>query len=60
MKEQDGPQDELIVWDMYFAAICSMAVHPGYNRPDTEPLNIQQCGVIADAMLAERNKRWQQ
>lgn len=45
------------VWDIYFSGLVSMAVHPGYNREGTKPLTLKDCGIIADEMIKERNKR---
>jgi hypothetical protein len=45
------------VWDLYFSALCSWLLHPGYNREGTERPTIVDCADIADAMLEVRNAR---
>ncbi len=44
-------------WDLYFASIAAMSLHPGYNRGNVEKLDIKDCAKIADEMLKEREKR---
>jgi len=45
------------VWDLYFAAIVGMAIHPGFNRDNATKLSISECANLADDMLKEREKR---
>lgn len=45
----------LQAFDMYFAAIVSMSVHPGFNKPDTPRISIQDAADLALEMLYYRN-----
>jgi hypothetical protein len=45
------------VWDLYFSALCSWVLHPGYLREGAVRPSIEQCAEIADAMLKVRNER---
>lgn len=49
----------MTIWDLFFMQICSWRLHPGYLKPGVEPPSLEECAELADAMLAERNRRWQ-
>lgn len=42
------------VWDMYFAGLVSIAMHPGYLRPGTARLSLEDCAELADEMVELR------
>ena len=46
-----------VVWDMYFASICSLRFHPR-NRVDDPAAEVSKAADIADLMMKEREKRW--
>lgn len=45
------------VWDLYFAGLVSMSVHPGHLKEDGPGLSLKRCAEIADCMIAIRNAR---
>lgn len=47
-------QDERIAFDMYFASICSMQVHPGAGTKEHQKLTLEECRDMALAMLKIR------
>ncbi len=44
-------------WDYYFGAICSIRFHPK-NDVNNIPEELEWCGLVADQMMKERDKRW--
>ena len=50
---------EMTVWDLYFAGLVAMTLHPGFNREGTVKPTIEDCAETADQMITERNKRCQ-
>jgi hypothetical protein len=48
-----------LAWDAYFAGVMSISLHPGAAR-DGPMRTVTDCACIADAMLAERDRRFAQ
>ncbi len=48
--------DEKMAWDIYYAAIVSMTLHPGYTREGTAKPSLENCAELADQMLKYRPK----
>lgn len=44
-------------WDMYFASLASMNLHPGMKRDGAEPRTWEECAQIADQMVRARDER---
>jgi hypothetical protein len=49
-------------WDCYFSGVASISLHPGAGKDKGAGLapirTIQECALIADEMLKERDKRF--
>lgn len=48
--------EERIAFDMYFASICSMQVHPGAGTKEHQKLSLAECRDMALAMLNIRRE----
>ena len=53
--DNDNPRQ--LAWDVYFATVMGMSLHPGTTRDKTIPRSVQDCAAIADEMIKERDKR---
>ena len=46
--------NEQIAFDMYFASICSMQVHPGAGTKEHQKMTLQECRDMAMQMIEIR------
>jgi hypothetical protein len=55
-----GDTDQLrqVAWDVYASALLGMSYHPGTTRDKPNRMTVQEVAAIADAMLAERDRRF--
>jgi hypothetical protein len=49
---------EIAAWDMYACAALTMALHPGSSRDGAVPPSIEDVAWVADQMMVERKKRF--
>ncbi len=42
------------VFDLYFASIVAMQLHPGQNRDNAKPLTLEESAELAQQMLKIR------
>jgi len=45
------------VWDLYFAALAGMLLHPGAGTRGHTALTLEECAEIADNMIQIREQR---
>lgn len=48
----------MVAWDVYASAALSMSLHPGTTRDKAQPRTMEEIAAIADALLAERDRRF--
>lgn len=46
--------DEAITFDMYFASLCSMQVHPGAGTKEHAKMTLKECSDMALEMIEIR------
>ena len=44
------------IFDMYFASLVSITLHPGYNRENAVQPTLEDCAEMAAKMLEVREK----
>jgi hypothetical protein len=49
---------EVVAWDMFACAALTMALHPGSTRDGAIPPTIKDIAWVADQMMVERKKRF--
>lgn len=46
--------EEYVTFDMYFASLCSMQVHPGAGTKEHAKLSLRECADMAMEMISIR------
>lgn len=47
---------QLGVFDIYFATLAGIAIHPGYSRDNVTQPTLEECAKMAQDMIEVRNK----
>ncbi len=55
-KKMTLPANEMIPFDMYFASLASMQVHPGAGSKEHKPMSLEACRDMALQMIAIRRQ----
>ena len=48
---------EMVAFDMYFASLVSMQVHPGAGSKEHKPMTLEECRRMAMEMIAIRREQ---
>jgi hypothetical protein len=56
MSEQEHLRQ--VAWDVYASSVLGMSYHPGTTRDKPNRMTVSEVAAIADAMLAERDRRF--
>lgn len=51
----DNKEQQL--WDIFFSGVVGWQLHPGYGRENVEPMTLEECAELVDAMLKVRYER---
>lgn len=41
------------IWSLFYMSVVGWTLHPGYQKPGSERLSMDDCARLADRMLAE-------
>lgn len=44
------------VFDLYFASVVAMTLHPGFNKPDTHKPTLDELAELVEEMIKVRNR----
>jgi hypothetical protein len=45
------------IWDLYFAQVVGMNLHPGTSREGAKHLSLEECADLVDEMMRIREER---
>jgi len=48
-------RERRLAFDVYFASIVGMNLHPGTTRDKAERKSVAECRIMAESMLAQRD-----
>lgn len=46
------------LWSLFYMNVVGWTLHPGYQKPGSERLSLEDCARLADLMLAEYQARF--
>lgn len=50
-------QIDQAVWDAFFSGVVGWQLHPGYSRENVEPMTLEECAELANAMMKVRKRK---
>lgn len=49
--------NEWPIFDLYFATIVGMSLHPGYLKMENGPMTLAECADLAESMIRVRRHK---
>ena len=57
---KSAKEKKMNTWEIYFASLVAMTLHPGYTRPETPRPSLDELAELADEMMKYKENKEEQ